>query len=234
MTWIQRTKPNTRVTDGMGWCLRFTQSVFDAPVRYNSARQAWDHQKGRHVGKLPPEGLVVPIWLDHYGTYGTPPKYDNWGHVCVSLGDGRILTSPLLLKQLQANGKGQAVYPSLAAMIKDLGNGQYLGWSEYMNDKLIVENVPTAQPVPVNPSQKTVRKVKRTASTPSKVYELPTTKSRVVRTLGANRLATIAGWTRGAPVNGKVIWYKVAHGWTPKASFKTYQPELLKKLKEYR
>lgn len=235
MSWIQKTKVDTKTKDGMGWCLRFAQSALSAPAAYPSARNAWDHQKGRHAGKLPPTGLIVPIWFDHYGDYDGSGVIKNWGHVAISLGDGRVFTSPLRYDQLNSAGVGSAIYPSIDAMMRDLGGrAKYLGWSEYVNGKQIVANVATPQPVPVNPSQKTVKKVKRTASTPSKVYELPTTKSRVIRTLGASRLSTITGWTRGAPVNGKVIWYKVAHGWTPKASFKTFQPELLKKLKEYK
>lgn len=141
--YTQAVAPRLGTQDGPGWCLRFTQAVFGAPVRYQSARTAWEGQQHRHPGEAPPRGVAVPIWLDHYGTYGTPPSYGNWGHTAVSLGDGRVLTSPMYQRQ-----GGQAIYPSIEAMQRDLGGTpRYLGWSESMNGLRVA--TPTAStPIP--------------------------------------------------------------------------------------
>lgn len=144
LNYSQSTAPNMGVEDGPGWCLRFAQSAFGAPVQFESARKAWDGQQARHFDR-PPKGVVVPIWFDHWGTYGSPAKYDNWGHVAVSLGDGRVLTSPLLNSHLKrwdgAKGEmvGSGIYSSIEALQRDLGGSPtYLGWSEYVNGKKIV------------------------------------------------------------------------------------------------
>lgn len=132
--------PDMGTRDGPGWCLRFTQTAFRAPVAHPTARVAWDHQKGRHFD-TPPLGIRVPIWLDHHGSYGSPPRWDNFGHVAVWLGDGRVLSSPMNAWQ-----GGQVIFGSIREMIAALGNGKYLGWSEYMNGKQIVEKVQSSKP----------------------------------------------------------------------------------------
>lgn len=144
MAFAQVVAPRVGIKDGIGWCLRFTQSVFAAPVAHPSARAAWNAQLGKHPGQWPPAGVAVPIWFDHWGTYGTPARYDNWGHVAVSLPDGTILTSPFF----QSQG-GQARYPNILAMMRDLGGKpRYLGWSEYMNGQRVVRPVTPSKPAP--------------------------------------------------------------------------------------
>ena len=144
MGYRQLVAPRVRTVDGMGWCLRFTQTVFGAPVAHPSARSAWDAQEGRHVNAWPPRGVAVPIWLDHWGRYGSPARFANWGHAAVSLPDGTVLSSPLLVQQ-----GGQARYKSILAMMRDLGgNPRYLGWSEYMNGLRVVEPVKGAAAKP--------------------------------------------------------------------------------------
>lgn len=142
MAYTQVTAPNTTVQDGIGWCLRHTQSVFASPVAFPSARKAWDGQKSRHTG-IPPLGISVPIWFDHYGTYGSPAYWDNWGHVATRLPDGRVLTSPF------KSSYGSEIYPDIQSTMDALGgNAKYLGWSEYMNGKQIVKKVTTPTPNP--------------------------------------------------------------------------------------
>lgn len=149
----QVTPANLTVKDGLGWCLRFTQSAFGAPVAYSSARTAWSGQKGRHPGENPPKGVSVPIWFDHWGSYGYPAKYGNWGHVAVSLPDGRVFTSPMLASQLSQwdtvknEMVGSAIYPSISALQKVIGGSpNYLGWSEFMNDKKVVAKADDPEP----------------------------------------------------------------------------------------
>lgn len=148
MAYKQVTAPNTTVQDGAGWCLRHTQSVFASPVAYPSARKAWDGQKGRHTD-TPPLGISVPIFFDHYGTYGIPAYWDNWGHVATRLADGRVLTSPFY------SSYGSEVYDSIDHMARSMpGGAKYLGWSEYMNGKQVVKYEATKpNPQPATPAE---------------------------------------------------------------------------------
>lgn len=147
MAFKQLVSPRTGTKDGLGWCLRFTQTAFGAPAWYDSAREAWDGQRGRHAGVEPPLGIAVPIWFDHFGTYGTPARYGNWGHNAVRLADGRVLTSPFYSSQLDSSGKGQAIYRSITAMCEAMpGGAKYLGWSEWMHNVQTVETSPQLKP----------------------------------------------------------------------------------------
>lgn len=130
----QAIAPNLNQKSGAGDCLWFTWQAFGAPpgLGFTYARQAWDGQHGRHPGEAPPSGVAVPVWFDHYGTYGKPAQYKNWGHAAVSLGDGRILSSPAA-----AGTFGQTVFGSIAALERAL-NAKYLGWSECMDKTPVV------------------------------------------------------------------------------------------------
>lgn len=101
--------------------------------QFPDARTAWDGQKGRHFDR-PPLGIAVPIWFDHWGNYGTPPTFKNWGHVATRLPDGRVLSSPFWPKTY-----GYDIFPDIDSMMKALGgNAKYLGWSEWLHDTQIV------------------------------------------------------------------------------------------------
>lgn len=133
--YIQVIAPNLGQKAWAGDCLFFTWAAFGSPpgLGFAFARQAWGGQHGRHPGELPPKGVMVPVWFDHFGTYGRPPEYKNWGHAAVSLGDGRILSSPAT-----ANTFGQTIFASIAALERGL-NATYLGWSECMDSTPVVK-----------------------------------------------------------------------------------------------
>lgn len=204
MAYKQITPALLGTEDGLGWCLRFTQSAFGAPVAHPSARSAWDHQQGRHVGESPPKGVAVPIWLDHWGTYSK--KYANWGHVAVSLPDGRVFTSPLLGSQLNrwdsVKGElvGSAIYPSIAAMQKDIGGSpKYLGWSEYMNGKKIVTEVTNTKP---NSGQKEDEDMPKNSGVYWKVKGTPNTYSYANFNLGSGFFAKFGMGNGGGKMPG--------------------------------
>jgi hypothetical protein len=104
-------------------CLRFVQSVYNAPVRYPSAWAAWNATTLKHLDRnLPP--VSVPLWFSHYGTYGG--VYDNWGHVVAYFPDrGQFLSSP-------ANGYGHDWLNSIEEVERRF-NSTYVGWSEDIN-----------------------------------------------------------------------------------------------------
>jgi hypothetical protein len=113
------------VTTQAGWCLGFVQSVLGAPVNYRSATLAANAVTDMHTDRDIPSGVAVPVWFDHWGTYGIPPEYGNWGHVVVHMTDGRFLSSPL-------NGRGQQWFNSITE-IEAAFNAKFRGWSTDIN-----------------------------------------------------------------------------------------------------
>jgi hypothetical protein len=124
--WTQLVQPNVSVTDSAGMCLRFTQSVWGAPVKYASAWDAWQATTLKHsVAENIPDNVAVVVWFSHWGSYGQPLRYDNWGHV-VSWVPGRgYLSSP-------GRGVGQQWFATIGE-VERFFNAGYVGWSEDIN-----------------------------------------------------------------------------------------------------
>jgi hypothetical protein len=122
----QLVTPNTSATDGAGWCLRFTQKVWGAPARYNSAWDAWEATQLKHsTSENIPTDVGVVVWFSHYGTYGSPAYYANWGHVVSWIPGRGYLSSP-------TNGVGQKWLGSIQE-VERAYNSKYVGWSEDIN-----------------------------------------------------------------------------------------------------
>lgn len=130
---VQLVEPNTGVEDYAGFCLRFTQSVFGAPARYRSAWDAWKAATGKHENRLLPDA-AVPVWFSHFGSYGEPPTYNNWGHVVAWIPGRGFLSSPL--------GKlgtyGQSWFDTIEEVERTF-NAKFVGWSENINGLQVVE-----------------------------------------------------------------------------------------------
>lgn len=125
MAWTQTSAVNTGVTDYAGWCLRFTQSVFGAPVAHPSAWAAWEATSLKHQDRDLPS-VAVPVWFSHIGNYdGTGNK--NWGHVCAYIPGAGFLSSPG-----SANSPGQSWFGSIEE-IERYFRCTYVGWSEDLN-----------------------------------------------------------------------------------------------------
>ena len=126
---IQLVQPDVSVTDSAGMCLRFTQSVWGAPVRYNSAWDAWNATTIKHdVNENIPNDVGVLVWFEHWGTYG---YYANWGHVVSWIPGRGYLSSP-------TNGVGQRWCSSIQE-VERLFNSKYVGWSEDINGLRVAE-----------------------------------------------------------------------------------------------
>jgi hypothetical protein len=123
----QLVTPNTNAQDGAGMCLAFAQKVYNAPIRYRSAWEAWEAVPDKHDDAFP-EGVSVPVWFSHFGTY--QGIYANWGHVVAKIGD-RFLSSP-------ASGYGQKWLNSIEEVERTY-NCKLVGWSESLNGLKIVE-----------------------------------------------------------------------------------------------
>jgi hypothetical protein len=128
----QIVNPNTSATDGAGWCLRFTQTVWGAPARYNSAWDAWEATTLKHsTSENIPNDIGVVVWFSHYGTYGEPAYYANWGHVVSWIPGRGYLSSP-------TNGVGQKWLSSIQE-VERAYNSKYVGWSEDINGLRVAE-----------------------------------------------------------------------------------------------
>lgn len=122
--WQQLVQPSV-VSDNAGLCLRFVQSVYGAPAKYASAWDAWKATSLKHENRELPN-VSVPVWFSHYGTYGTPPTYANWGHVVAYFPErGQFLSSP-------GQGYGYEWLASIEAVERRFAS-KFVGWSEDIN-----------------------------------------------------------------------------------------------------
>jgi hypothetical protein len=129
----QLVTPNTAVTDGTGWCLRFTQKVWGAPARYKSAWDAWNATTLKHAPtENIPTDVSVVVWFEHWGTYGENGNsyYGNWGHVVSWIAGRGYLSSP-------TRGTGQQWFGTIQEVERAF-NAKYVGWSEDINGLRVV------------------------------------------------------------------------------------------------
>lgn len=139
----QLVTPNPDTQDYAGFCLRFTQTVWGAPAQHNSAWEAWEATTYKHSVAEPLPNVGVILWFEHFGSYGEPPVYMNWGHV-VSFIPGRgFLSSPV-----GALGTyGQSWFDTIE-QVEQTFNAKYVGWSEDINGLRVAEVSSQPQPVP--------------------------------------------------------------------------------------
>ena len=121
MAWKALVPPRLDTQDATGMCLRFAQSFFGAPVRYNSAWDAWQATQAKYAPSDPLPDVPVLLWFEHWGSYGDPLTYANWGHVAAYVPGDAIYTSPTY-------GYGQQRYGTIAE-IEQAFNCRYVGWS---------------------------------------------------------------------------------------------------------
>lgn len=135
MTWQALVPPRKDTVDYPGMCLRFAQSFFGAPVMYRSAWQAWENQQLRHPASEPLPGVPVLLWFEHYGTYGDPPSYENWGHVAIWVPGDAIYSSPARYDAGLSQSRFETIYDLEIAL-----NCRYVGWSEDINGLRVAQN----------------------------------------------------------------------------------------------
>lgn len=152
MSWQQVKQPRLTTNDGSGWCLRFAQSVFGAPVMHESAWIAWRNAQGRHASRQHPKNVAVVVWFEHWGVYGSPARWDNWGHVAVWVPGRGYLSSPVTFN----SSWGQEWFPTLDALERALP-GKYVGWSEGINGMRVIQPTPKPKPKLFQRKERTMR-----------------------------------------------------------------------------
>ena len=143
MAWNATSTLDTSTQDYAGYCLRFTQTAFDAPVAYPTAWDAWLAVDGKHEGDRSSPGVPVAGWFESWGTYGFG-EYKNWGHACVLMPDGTLFSSP-------GSGYGNKWFASIEQAENQWGM-RWVGWSEYLNGKQLAawsaDPAPAPAPTP--------------------------------------------------------------------------------------
>lgn len=141
MTNIQLVAPNTGATDGTGMCLRFTQRVYHNlnPIYYNSAWDAWVGAQAKGAGEVPWD-ISVPVYFSHWGSYGRPLTYANWGHVVAWIPGRGFLSSP-------ASGYGQQWFGSISEIERTF-NSRYVGWAYDVGGLLVARTTDSEEPEP--------------------------------------------------------------------------------------
>lgn len=130
MSYIQLLSANPAQQDWAGSCISFVTHSFNIPNLYGSAWDAWSNSI-QHSNRDFPESVSHPIWFSHFGTYGEPPEFKNWGHTCVRFNDGRILSSP-------GSGYGQQWFTSIE-QVESWFNCAFVGWSEDVNGVKVIQ-----------------------------------------------------------------------------------------------
>lgn len=134
------------LTDWLGWCLAVTQTQFGVSPFAANAYKGWLATQVKHNDYNLPQGVWVPIWWD--GTYNGK----RLGHVACARRNGdqvEIWSSPRTHKPYFDIYKGELV-TTINNMLSlySIKNGCFLGWTEYMNQTRIVEEVVEPAPAP--------------------------------------------------------------------------------------
>lgn len=135
MSYVQLAYPNLNQKTSAGWCLKFAQDSFGAPVMHATATIAANATKHRNYSRDMPN-VAVPVWFWHYGTYnGVSGEY---GHVVDWVPGRGFLSSPV-------SGFGQLWLSSIEEVEKTF-NAKYRFWSLDINTLLVAE--PVKEPTP--------------------------------------------------------------------------------------
>lgn len=121
--WNQLVSPRDDVESNAGLCLWFQQEVWQVPHQFPTAWQAWQATQFKHEDRNLPD-VCVPVWFDHWGTYGNPPTYGQYGHVVTYFPSRGFLSSP-------GRGYGQQWFGTIEEVERTF-NAPFVGWSEDM------------------------------------------------------------------------------------------------------
>lgn len=143
--------PGTPVSESFGLCLAQIRKCFGVAALHPTATVAANATKHRHTSRTMPN-VNVPVWFNHWGTYGSPARYDNFGHVVMwDAAKKKFWSTPLW----PSSPYGGVWFDSLAAVERHIG-GTYRFWSEDINGVRVVE--PGSGGTPANSGKGTIVK----------------------------------------------------------------------------
>lgn len=209
MSCTQLVSPNLSTAGNVGYCLAFVEAAYTTPHGlYLYATQAWEATQYKHTDQNFPDGMYVPIWFS-YMINGI-----DEGHVAIHMPDGRVLSSPW------QSGTTQAILPNISELERIYSNnGQhpltYLGWSEDISGKHVVEYLPDAPPYTLSPiTPKQIQLKTDTHRWNVTIPDLPTILERPISSalkgeiILVNQLCThIDGITYLIPADGDLSGY---------------------------
>lgn len=122
MSWTQTRGFNqTTATKIKNLCLGNVQSGFGIAGKYPTAWDAWLHTQ-QHTDPIP-TGVDVPVFFSYSASIDGITK--NWGHIGVSLANGRFWSDGI-------------IYPSIQAYTST-HLPKYVGWGESVNDVKVIK-----------------------------------------------------------------------------------------------
>lgn len=131
MTFIQKISPNLGQKVSAGWCLKFVQDSFRAPVMHETATIAANATRLRSTSRTMPN-VAVPVWFWHYGTYGGVSG--EYGHVVIWVPGRGFLSSPV-------SGFGSLWLSSIEDVERTF-LAKYRFWTRDINTLLVAEESP--------------------------------------------------------------------------------------------
>lgn len=177
MAYKQLVNPNLNTKGSVGWCLKYADNAFGLAGGEATAWLGWEHAKYKHSGN-PPAGVWTIQWYSYYENGA------NYGHV--TFGNGKqIYSSPWKY------GTTHAVLSNIAEVERTYGV-KYVGWSEDISGRRVVE--PVAAPAP-KPSPKPAPK-----PSPAPVYHV-VVSGEFLGKIAANYHTTIpqlVAWNKAA------------------------------------
>lgn len=177
-TWVQKIQPNLDdnkkkplyvyqngklLTNWVGWCLAVCKASFGATKSMGTALNAWNADKTKHKDYDLPEGVYCLIWWNG----GHLSDGTECGHVAIAKRTGskvKIWSSPYKKSATFTIFEG-AIKSTIDGMVKTYGLNKYLGWTEMICEKRVIE-------------AKTVEEKKPEASEPTKNVETNTEPSK--------------------------------------------------------
>lgn len=132
------------LTDWCGWCLAVVKAAYGATKSMGTALNAWNCDKTQHKDKDFPEGLYIPAYFSG--------DKDNYGHVVILKRTGnniKVWSSPYTHKPYYDTFSG-SIDSVLSTIIKKYGLKQFLGWTEFVCEKRVIDvvNEPAQDPEP--------------------------------------------------------------------------------------
>ena len=134
----EKKKKTVLCTNWVGWCLAVCKAAFGATKSLHSALNAWNANTTKHTNYDLPEGVYCLIWWDGYWYDG-----EYLGHVAIAKRTGdkiKIWSSPYKKSYTFAIFEG-SIKDTIAKITKTYKLNQYLGWTETICEKRVIEQV---------------------------------------------------------------------------------------------
>ena len=124
---IQLIIPNPTIPCTPGMCLVYVQDAFSIAPKYPTALASWEASAYRHMDSDFPQDAWVPLWFSVRDNAG--------GHVVIRQPDGSVWSA----------SDPDATVPVHHASLRELvdyysGRLTYLGWTEDVEDTLVLES----------------------------------------------------------------------------------------------